>query len=63
MPTKHQALKIFGLLGKVLIIDEVHAFDPYVLILLKNLIYFHTHLGGTVILLSASLPQQKKRIY
>lgn len=62
MPSKHQALRIFGLVGKVLIVDEVHAYDPYVYVLrlLKNLISFHLRLTGSVILLSASLPEKIK---
>ena len=57
LPTKHQALRLLGLGSKVLVVDEVHAFDAYMHTLLKNLLAFHAALGGSAILLSATLPQ------
>src|SRR5690606_25025277 len=29
LPARHQSLRLFGLTNKVLLVDEVHAFDPY----------------------------------
>ena len=29
LPAKHQSLRLFGLLNKILIVDEVHAYDSY----------------------------------
>ncbi len=40
----------------MLIIDEVHAYDPYITELLKCLVHAHTTLGGSTILISATLP-------
>ncbi|MBW8003231.1 MAG: CRISPR-associated helicase Cas3' [Planctomycetes bacterium] len=56
LPSKHQSLRLLGLSRKVLIIDEVHAYDSYMNMLLRNLIRFHASLGGSAILLSATLP-------
>lgn len=61
LPSRHQSLRLLGLLGKVLIVDEVHAYDAYLFNLLKALITFHTASGGTTILLSATLPQRQRQ--
>jgi CRISPR-associated endonuclease/helicase Cas3 len=55
--SKHQSLRLLGLFGKVLIVDEVHACDVYMHHLLQTLLRFHANLGGSAILLSATLPQ------
>ena len=56
LPVRHATLRLQGLRGKVLIVDEVHAFDPYMERELLELIHFHAALGGSVIVLSATLP-------
>lgn len=56
LPVRHQSLRLLGLFGKVLIVDEVHACDAYMLGLLKSLLRFHHAAGGSAILLSATLP-------
>lgn len=61
LPVRHQSIRIFGLARSVLIIDEVHAYEPYMQSLLERLIQFHTYQGGTTILLSATLPKGAKR--
>lgn len=57
LPARFQSLRLFGLAGHVLIVDEVHAYDPYMNKLLQNLLAFHAALGGSAILLSATLPK------
>lgn len=57
LPSKHQSLRLLGLSQKVLIVDEVHAYDSYMHGLLKTLLQFHAAQGGSAILLSATLPQ------
>ncbi|TAN82751.1 MAG: CRISPR-associated helicase Cas3' [Gallionella sp.] len=54
--SKHQSLRLLGLARKVLIVDEVHACDVYMLKLLEALLTFHAAAGGSAILLSATLP-------
>lgn len=60
LPVRHHTLRLFGLIGKVLIIDEVHACDEYVLELLSRLLKFHAAFKGSVILMSATLPKSMK---
>jgi len=61
LPSRHQSLRLLGLLGKVLILDEVHAYDAYLFRLLRTLITFHTRAGGSTILLSATLPSDQRQ--
>ncbi|MFP5222633.1 MAG: CRISPR-associated helicase Cas3' [Acidobacteriota bacterium] len=61
MPARHQALRLLGLGRSVLIADEVHAYDAYTTKLLEALLRFQGALGGSAILLSATLPGRIKR--
>ncbi len=61
LSSKHQSLRLLGLFGKVLIVDEVHACDSYMQKLLECLLEFHAQAGGSAILLSATLPQHMKQ--
>jgi CRISPR-associated endonuclease/helicase Cas3 len=63
LPVKHQSLRLLGLANKVLIVDEVHACDCYMGELLTRLLRFHAALGGSAILLSATLPKNQRRRY
>lgn len=58
--SKHQSLRLLGLFNKVLIVDEVHACDAYMEGVLKVLLRFHASMGGSAILLSATLPNRMK---
>jgi CRISPR-associated endonuclease/helicase Cas3 len=60
LPARHQALRLLGLAPKILVVDEVHACDAYVLKLLENLLKFHAAFGGSAILLSATLPKHMR---
>jgi CRISPR-associated endonuclease/helicase Cas3 len=57
---RHQSLRLLGLFGKVLIVDEVHACDAYMMKLLERLLHFHAAAGGSAILLSATLTRGMK---
>ncbi|WP_299946914.1 CRISPR-associated helicase Cas3' [uncultured Microbulbifer sp.] len=61
LPARHQSLRLLGLSCKVLLVDEVHAFDPYMRQLLAVLIRAHAAQGGSCILLSATLPQKFRK--
>ncbi len=60
---KHQSMRLLGLSRRVLIVDEVHAYDAYMGRLLQHLLCFHASLGGSTILLSATLPQAMRADY
>lgn len=60
LAARHQSMRLFGLCRKVLIVDEVHACDAYVHRLLCTLLRFHAALGGTAVLLSATLPARMR---
>ena len=60
MPLRHQSLRLLGLSTKVLVVDEVHACDCYMGELLARLLRFHAGLGGSAILLSATLPREQR---
>ena len=63
LPKRHQSLRLLGLHNKVLIFDEVHAADEYMFELLEALLKLHFHQGGSVILLTATLPlKQRKKL-
>jgi CRISPR-associated endonuclease/helicase Cas3 len=56
LPVRHQSLRLLGLSSKVLVVDEVHAYDAYMVTLLERLLEAHAQQGGSAILLSATVP-------
>lgn len=56
----HGFLRLFALAGKVLIVDEVHAYDPYMNRILTLLLRWCGVLRVPVILLSATLPAARR---
>ena len=61
LPSRHQSLRLLGLIGKVLLVDEVHACDAYMHRLLCRLLSAHAAAGGSAILLSATLPRKQRQ--
>ena len=61
LPAKHQSLRLLGLMNKIIIVDEVHACDAYMNQLLCQLLEAQSRVGGSVILLSATLPHNQKQ--
>ena len=61
LPSKHQSLRLLGLMRSVLILDEVHAYDAYMQREIEALLEFQAGLGGCAILLSATLPKVVRR--
>ncbi|HQG08411.1 MAG TPA: CRISPR-associated helicase Cas3', partial [Dysgonamonadaceae bacterium] len=59
--TRHFFVRLFGLGGKVLIFDEVHAYDLYMQELFCRLLEWLRAAGVSVIILSATLPSQTRR--
>jgi CRISPR-associated endonuclease/helicase Cas3 len=60
LPARHQSLRLWGLADKVLVIDEAHAYDAYMNKEIERLLQFQAALGGSAIVLSATLPQEKR---
>lgn len=56
LPVKHRFVRAFGLGKSVLIVDEVHAYDAYMYGLLDRVLRQQRSMGGSVVLLSATLP-------
>lgn len=60
LDTRHYFVRLFGLAGKVVILDEVHAYDAYMQTLLSHLLTWLAACGSSVVLLSATLPRQTR---
>jgi CRISPR-associated endonuclease/helicase Cas3 len=60
LPKKHLTMRQYALAGRILIIDEAHACDAYMGEELKTLVEMHARLGGSVIILSATLGQKMR---
>lgn len=60
-PLHHYFVRSFGIGKGVLIIDEIHAYDAYMYGILEAVIKQQKQAGGSVILLSATLPAYQKQ--
>lgn len=60
MRVPHGFVRLFGLAGKTVILDEIHAYDTYTSTLLEELLGWLAAVGASVVLLSATLPRSKK---
>lgn len=61
LPFRHQSLRIVGMARKVLVVDEIHACDDYMLTLLCAVLELHARQGGYAILLTATLPMGMRK--
>lgn len=61
LQTRHYFVRLAGLAGKVVVIDEVHAYDAYMSEILDHLLRWLASLGCSVVLLSATLPARRRR--
>lgn len=60
MNVKHGFVRTFGLAGKVVILDEVHSYDTFTGTILDALVNALRQLHCTVIILSATLTQERR---
>jgi CRISPR-associated endonuclease/helicase Cas3 len=60
LPVKHSALRLFALGGKVVVMDEVHSYDPYTSALVDRSVEWLLQVGCTVIVLSATLTKARR---
>jgi CRISPR-associated endonuclease/helicase Cas3 len=61
LQTKHFFVRLLGLSDKVVVFDEIHAYDAYMSSLFERLLRWLGQLGTSVILLSATLPASTRR--
>jgi CRISPR-associated endonuclease/helicase Cas3 len=61
LPVRHQSLRLLGMAAKVLIVDEVHAYDDYMSKLLQAVVEVQAMQGGSVVLLSATVPMRLRQ--
>lgn len=58
---RHSMLRHIGLAGKVIIVDEAHAYDLYMQSYLQAALRWLARYGVSVVLLSATLPKETKK--
>ena len=61
LPVRHQFVRLWGLANRVVVFDEIHAYDAYTSTLLLHLLRWLLALGSSVVLLSATLPPAFRR--
>lgn len=57
---KHHFVRLWGLANRVVVLDEVHAYDAYTEGLIETLLCWLKDLGCSVVLMSATLPAQRR---
>ncbi len=57
---RHNFVRLFGLSTSVVIVDELHAYDAYMEVILERLVTWLGALRTPVVLLSATLPQHRR---
>lgn len=63
LQTNHFFVRLFGLAQKVVVFDEVHAYDTYMSTLFERLLGWLHAIGTSVVLLSATLPEQTRQAF
>jgi len=61
LPVRHNFVRLWGLANRVVVLDEIHAYDTYTGTLLVHLLRWLLALGSSVVLLSATLSPSIRR--
>lgn len=61
LPVRHNFVRLWGLANRVVVFDEIHAYDTYTGTLLFHLLRWLLALRSSVVLLSATLPSSFRR--
>ncbi len=61
LPVRHHFVRLWGLANRVVVFDEIHAYDAYTGSLLIQLLRWLLALGSSVVLLSATLPSSVRQ--
>jgi CRISPR-associated endonuclease/helicase Cas3 len=61
LPVRHNFVRLWGMANRVVVFDEIHAYDAYTGTLLIHLLRWLMALGASVVLLSATLPPAIRR--
>jgi CRISPR-associated endonuclease/helicase Cas3 len=57
---RHVFVRVFGLAGKTVVFDEVHAYDTYMSRLFERLLSWLSAVGASVVILTATLPSTRR---
>ena len=60
LPVRHHFVRAFGIRKSILIVDEIHAYDSYMNGLLDLVLEAQRKVGGSAVLLSATLPSSRR---
>ena len=58
---KHHFVRLWGLMNRVVVLDEVHAYDVYTSGLLQALLRWLRALGSSAVVMTATLPPSRRR--
>ncbi len=58
---KHHFIRLWGLMNRVVVLDEVHAYDVYTSGLMRSLLRWLRALGSSAIVMTATLPPSRRR--
>lgn len=58
---RHHFVRLFGLASNAVVIDEVHAYDAYMNVIIERLLEWLGATATPVVLLSATLPRERRR--
>ncbi|WP_337845686.1 CRISPR-associated endonuclease Cas3'' [Thermus sp.] len=58
---KHHFIRLWGLMNRVVVLDEVHAYDVYTSSLLEAFLRWLKALGSSAIVMTATLPPSRRR--